>query len=121
MSKKAMAKIAEISKEHNKENLATHKVELSLFDDLDDVLKEGFKIADDVDKNLTVALKALDKAIAERLKINSVLKDADSYISDIDKALNELGMPSPELDKLQDRYDELEKLNNEFLKKINNL
>ncbi len=41
MSKKAMAKIVKISKTKLKEDFATHKVELSLMDDIEEALGQG--------------------------------------------------------------------------------
>ena len=109
MRKKAMDHIVAVTK-NNKQELATHKVELSKLDDLADVLNAGFGAVEDTKEILDTAEEAIQKARdGIRFRVQDHLGEAEGYIDEITDALDKLGLPSPELDKLQNQYDELER------------
>tara|TARA_B100000683_G_C12246700_1_gene455655 strand:+ start:99 stop:473 length:375 start_codon:yes stop_codon:yes gene_type:complete len=112
MSKKAMAKIVEISKTKLKEDFATHKVELSLMDDIEEALNKGFGMEEFVEEQLDIAQEAMTKARdIRRFDMSDALAEAEGAIEEAENALQDLGIDSsPELDRYKQQFEELEKL-----------
>jgi len=112
MSKKAMAKIVEISKTKLKEDFATHKVELSLMDDIEEALGRGFGMEEFVEEQLDIAQEAMTKARdIRRFDMSDALTEAEGAIDEAENALQDLGIDSsPELDRYKQQFEELEKL-----------
>ncbi len=110
MSKKAMAKIVEISKTKLKEDFATHKVELSLMDDIEEALNKGFGMEEFVEEQLDIAQQAMTKARdIRRFDMDDAYAEAEGFIEEAEKALQDLGLDdSPEINKFKQRLDDLE-------------
>ena len=110
MSKKAMAKIVEISKTKLKEDFATHKVELSLMDDIEEALNKGFSMEEFVEEQLDIAQQAMTKARdIRRFDMDDAYAEAEGFIEEAEKALQDLGLDdSPEINKFKQRLDDLE-------------
>jgi len=107
-----MAKIVEISKTKLKEDFATHKVELSLMDDIEEALNKGFGMEEFVEEQLDIAQEAMTKARdIRRFDMSDALAEAEGAIEEAENALQDLGIDSsPELDRYKQQFEELEKL-----------
>lgn len=112
MSKKAMAKIVKISKTKLKEDFATHKVELSLMDDIDEALGQGFGMEEFIDEQLSIAQEAMTKARdIRRFDMTSAYTDAEQLINEAEAALKDLGLESnQEIKEYKKQLESLEKL-----------
>ncbi len=112
MSKKAMAKIVKISKTKLKEDFATHKVELSLMDDIDEALGRGFGMEEFVDEQLSIAQEAMTKARdIRRFDMNDAFAEAEGFIEEAEAALKDLGLESnQEIKEYKKQLESLEKL-----------
>lgn len=119
MSKKSMAKIVEISKTKLKEDFATHKVELSLMDDIEDELNRGFGMEDFVLEQLDIAQEAMTKARdIRKFEMLDASGNASDLINEAEEALKKLGVDSnPELEKYKQQEKELDKLIEELEQK----
>ena len=111
MRKKAMDHIVAITK-NDKQKLATHKVNLSLMDDIEEALGRGFGMEEFVEEQLDIAQEAMTKARdIRRFDMNDALAEAEGAIDEAENALQDLGLDSsPELDRYKQQYEELEKL-----------
>ena len=105
-----MAKIVEISKTKLKEDFATHKVELSLMDDIEEALNKGFGMEEFVEEQLDIAQQAMTKARdIRRFDMDDAYAEAEGFIEEAEKALQDLGLDdSPEINKFKQRLDDLE-------------
>lgn len=112
MSKKSMAKIVEISKTKLKEDFATHKVELSLMDDIDEALGRGFGMEEFVEEQLDIAQEAMTKARdIRRFDMSDAYTEAEGFIEEAEAALKDLGLESnQEIKEYKKQLESLEKL-----------
>lgn len=125
MKKQAMAKIVKISKDQNKQELSTEKVELAILDDIQKQINVLSKGLADMQKKSSAQLKALDNASSAISKLKRANLDASrsSVQNETNKTLNlmaraeeaakELGMSPTNVKGLR----ELEKLLDEIKKR----
>jgi hypothetical protein len=118
MRKKAMDHIVAITK-NDKQELATHKVELSLLDDIEDELSRGFAMEDLVLEQLDIAQEAMTKARdIRKFEMLDASGNAADMIAEAEEALKKLGVDkSPELEKYKQQEKELDKLIEELEQK----
>ena len=109
MRKKAMDYIVAVTK-NDKQELATHKVELSLMDDIEEALNKGFSMEEFVEEQLDIAQQAMTKARdIRRFDMDDAYAEAEGFIEEAEKALQDLGLDdSPEINKFKQRLDDLE-------------
>ena len=109
MRKKAMDYIVAVTK-NDKQELATHKVELSLMDDIEEALNKGFGMEEFVEEQLDIAQQAMTKARdIRRFDMDDAYAEAEGFIEEAEKALQDLGLDdSPEINKFKQRLDDLE-------------
>lgn len=112
MSKKAMAKIVKISKTKLKEDFATHKVELSLMDDIEEALGQGFGMEEFVEEQLDIAQEAMTKARdIRRFDMTSAYTDAEQLIGEAEAALKDLGLDNnQQIKDFKKQLEDLDKL-----------
>jgi hypothetical protein len=118
MRKKAMDHIVAVTK-NDKQELATHKVELSLLDDIEDELSRGFGMEDLVLEQLDIAQEAMTKARdIRKFEMLDASGTAADMIAEAEEALKKLGVDkSPELEKYKQQEKELDKLIEELEQK----
>ena len=118
MRKKAMDHIVAITK-NDKQELATHKVKLSLLDDIEDELNRGFSMEDLVLEQLDIAQEAMTKARdIRKFEMLDASGTAADMIAEAEEALKKLGVDkSPELEKYKQQEKELDKLIEELEQK----
>mgnify|MGYP001171834628 CR=1 FL=1 len=118
MRKKAMDHIVAVTK-NDKQELATHKVDLSLMDDIEEELSRGFGMEDFVLEQLDIAQEAMTKARdIRKFEMLDASRTAGDMINEAEEALKKLGVDkSPELEKYKQQEKELDKLIEELEQK----
>ena len=100
-----------LSLKDNKAKLSSQKIELSVMDDIDEFLSQGFGSADFVEEELDKAQSAMTKA---RDIINFDMSDAytqaEGSIDEAEEVLADLGAESPVLEDYKKQLQDLEKL-----------
>jgi ribosomal protein L13E len=111
MRKKAMDHIVAITK-NDKQELKTHKVNLSLMVDIEDALGRGFAMEEFVEEQLDIAQEAMTKARdIRRFDMNDAYVEAEGYIDEAEAALKDLGLDNnQDIKDFKKQLEDLEKL-----------
>ncbi len=109
MRKKAMDHIVAITK-NDKQELATHKVDLSKMDDVQDAISTAYAMKDAFeeayDDAQVLVIKASDII---RFDWSDAITEAEGYMDELESAIKELGVDMPnELKQFRKEIDELE-------------
>ncbi len=109
MRKKAMDHIVAVTK-NDKQELATHKVDLSKMDDVQDAISTAYAMKDAFeeayDDAQVLVIKASDII---RFDWSDAITEAEGYMDELESAIKELGVDMPnELKQFRKEIDELE-------------
>ena len=109
MRKKAMRNIVAVTK-NDKQKLATHKVDLSKMDDVQDAISTAYAMKDAFeeayDDAQVLVIKASDII---RFDWSDAITEAEGYMDELESAIKELGVDMPnELKQFRKEIDELE-------------
>ena len=97
---------------NDKQELATHKVNLSLMVDIEDALGRGFAMEEFVEEQLDIAQEAMTKARdIRRFDMNDAYAEAEGYIDEAEAALKDLGLDNnQDIKDFKKQLEDLEKL-----------
>ena len=100
-----------LSLKDNKAKLSSQKIELSVMDDIDEFLSQGFGSADFVEEELDKAQSAMTKARdIINFDMNDAYTQAEGSIDEAEEVLADLGAESPVLEDYKKQLQDLEKL-----------
>ena len=100
-----------LSLKDNKEKLSSQKIELSVMDDIEEFLNQGFGLEELVEEELEKAEIALTKASdIIKFDMNDAYAQAEGLIDEAEEVLADLGAESPVLEGYKEQLQDLEKL-----------
>ena len=106
-----------LSLKDNKEKLSSQKIELSVMDDIEEFLGQGFGLEEFVEEELEKAEIALTKASdIIKFDMTDAYTQAEGLIDEAEEVLADLGAESPVLEGYKEQLQDLEKLK-VFIKK----
>lgn len=97
---------------NDKQELATHKVDLSLMDNISEALDKGFGMQEFVEEQLDIAQEAMTKARdIRRFDMDDAYLDAEGFIEEAETALKDLGLDNnQQIKDFKKQLENLEKL-----------
>lgn len=97
-------------------------VKLSIMDDIEEFLGQGFGLEEFVEDAISEAKNAAMKASdIVRFDMNDAISQADGSIEEAEAKLKELGADSPQLEGFKKQLSDLESLQKELERQIDNI
>jgi len=97
-------------------------VKLSIMDDIEEFLGQGFGLEEFVEDAISEAKNAAMKASdIVRFDMNDAISQADGSIEEAEATLKELGADSPQLEGFKKQLSDLESLQKELERQIDNI
>lgn len=94
-----------------KAKLSSQKIELSVMDDIEEFLNQGFGLEEFVEEELDKAQQAMTKARdIINFDMNDAYTQAESLIDEAEEVLADLGAESPVLEDYKQQLQDLERL-----------
>jgi len=97
-------------------------VKLSVMEDIEELIGQAFGMEEFVEDSISEAKNAAMKASdIVRFDMNDVIMEAESLIDETDAKLKELGADSPELDGFKKQISDLESMQKDLERKIDQI
>ena len=107
---------------NQKVNLKAHKVDLSIIEDIEEVLNRGFGLEEFAQEAIDIAKeRAMFASDVIRFDMNDAYIEAEQLINDAIEKLADLGVDDTYTRSLQDKLNELEQLQKTLMDEVDRI